>query len=70
MGEDKFWVIKCKVCGKLHRGNPTMPGPGVFQIPMPIEGTVECPDNPGKRAEYWGSDWLALTQAEIDPLTG
>jgi hypothetical protein len=68
MPEDKFWVVKCKICNNYHQGNPVMLDPGIYQFPMPVDGMVECPDNPEQTAEYWGSEWLALTKADLDSL--
>lgn len=67
--EEQFWVIKCKVCGNVHAGVPTMPGPGMYLAEeFPIQGYVECPDHPGKCEEYQGSEWTALTKSELDSL--
>jgi len=66
--EDKFWAIRCKVCSKLHRATPTIP-PGVYQPPIPAQGVVECPENPGKTAEYFGSEWLMVPTGELPDST-
>ena len=45
-----------------------MPGPGAYLTPLPMEGVIECPENPGQQAQYRGSEWLALTKSELDSL--
>lgn len=64
--EEQFWVVTCKVCGKVHIGQPIIPNPGVYlENTMPLEGKVECPENPGQWREYLGSEWTALTKSEL-----
>lgn len=67
MPEDRFWVIRCKVCSKYHRANPPLK-PGVYQLPVPMAARVECPNNPGMSAEYFGSEWLVLSRSDLDAL--
>lgn len=70
MEEQQFWVIHCKVCGKIHRGDPIIRVPGTYleNVQQPMEGVIECPLNPGQRAEYLGYEWFLLTKSELDSL--
>lgn len=70
MVEPKFWFLKCKICKKLHRSDIiVMDSPnGPYHIPA-YGGPLECPDNPGKKADYnINDDWVALTEAELNDL--
>jgi hypothetical protein len=69
MEEQRFWVVHCKICGKVHMGQPIIPHSGTYlENTMPLEGKVECPENPGQWREYLGYEWTALTQSELDAL--
>lgn len=68
MPEDRYWVIKCKICGKFHRADPVI-SPGIYQpSAIPAYATVECPDpeHKGKTADYFGSDWLIMTPEDFE----
>lgn len=60
-----LWVV-CKVCHKLHRSGLVIPAPGVMNFPK--SGLIECPDNPGKFAEYSPEEWKQATESEADKL--
>ncbi len=50
-------------------GQPIIPHSGTYlENTMPLEGKVECPENPGQWREYLGYEWTALTQSELDAL--
>ena len=65
-----YWIL-CKVCGKLHRGPMVRPYPNRMNFQtIPPDGKMECPDNPGKFAEYNHADWKTSTESNVDKLLG
>jgi hypothetical protein len=67
--EITYYWLPCKVCHKLHRGDVVQPEPErVTSLTMLKTGKLECPENPGKFAEYTFSDWKQATEAEVDKL--
>jgi hypothetical protein len=61
-----FWMI-CKVCGKLHRGSVFIAElDGFGRQAVPPHGKLECPENPGKFADYEYTDWRVAAELEIN----
>jgi hypothetical protein len=60
--ERSYWYIACKICGNLHREQePADLKPG---LNVKVAGKVECPNSPGKSADYRSTDWFLLTDSE------
>jgi len=63
--ETRYFWMECKVCAKLHRGDVVRPWP---EPTMRKAGRQECPDNPGRFADYTYSDWKSAAESRVDAL--
>ena len=65
--ERKYWVLRCKVCHRLHRGDPVRESERVLDQGPPVR-KIACPDRPSEWASYTMNDWKQMTAAEWDAL--
>lgn len=64
--EQIFLWIPCSICRKFHRSEALHPSPSIpQQVSFPTFRKLECPDNPGKYAEYAPSDYFQGTESEV-----
>jgi hypothetical protein len=65
--EPKYWVLRCKVCHKLHRGDVVLQPERILDS-LPTR-KIACPDRPREWASYALEDWKQMTEAEWNALS-
>jgi hypothetical protein len=61
-----FWVLRCRVCRKYHRGGLVNQNPRIMS--MPLCGEYECPDLPGQKGYSAKDDWVQMVASEWETL--
>jgi hypothetical protein len=61
--ERKYWVLRCKVCHRLHRGDLVRGNERLFDSPAGRRN-ISCPDRPHEWASYLPEDWKQMTESE------
>jgi hypothetical protein len=62
-----YYCYTCKVCGQRHPHRSDIDHyvttARTFRLPLP--GSIECPNTPGKSAEYsYPADFVEVTEAD------
>jgi len=65
--ERKYWVLRCKICHRLHRGDIVAESERLLDLP-PVLRKIACPDRPSEWASYSPDDWKQMTEAEWNAL--
>ena len=65
--EPKYWVLRCKVCHRLHKGDLVKESERILNLP-PTARRITCPDRPHEWSSYSLEDWKQMTESEWNAL--
>ena len=65
--ESKYWVLRCKVCHKLHKGDIVAETERILDS-LPSR-RIAYPDRPREWASYSLEDWKQMTEAEWNAVS-
>ena len=61
--EPRYWVLRCKICHRLHRGDPVKESERLLNL-GPASRKIACPDRPTQWASYSLDDWKQMSDRE------
>lgn len=66
--ERKYWVLRCKICHRWHRGELARESELILGLPL-ANRRIACPDRPREWATYSLEDWKQMTEADWNALS-